>query len=68
MNAIIINKILEVNIIGLGCRNEANCPHMEPGPMRGMPSVGVVSSPFLHDFQRKPRKTPKGEVDKRDRD
>ena len=23
--------------IGLGCRVKANCPHVEPGPVRGCP-------------------------------
>ena len=43
---------------------------MLPGPTGGLSFVGVFlcnSSPYLLEFQRKPRKTPNNEVDKRDR-
>ena len=36
------------------CRNKANCPHVEPGPMGDMPSMGVFlrnHSPYLLEFQ-----------------
>ena len=43
MNAIIINETQEGNINRLGYRNEANFPHLVPGPIRGMPSVGGLT-------------------------
>ena len=49
---------------------EANCPLVGPGPIEVVPSVGVFPrdpSPYLSEFRRNPRKTPNGEVDKRDR-
>ena len=30
-----------VNRVGLGCRNKANCPHVGPGNIGGMPSMRV---------------------------
>ena len=39
-------------------------------PMSGVPSVGIFlkdPSPYLYEFRKKSRKTPKGWVDKRDR-
>ena len=42
---------------------KVNCPLMGPGPIVGMSSVVVFlrdSSPYLREFQRKPRKTPNG--------
>ena len=36
---------------------KANCPLMEPGPIGGVPSVGVFlrpPSPYLREFRRKP--------------
>ena len=53
-----------------GCRYESNCPLVGPGTIGGVPSVGVFlryPSPYLREFRRKPRKTPNGWVDKRDR-
>ena len=57
--------------IQVRCRDKANCPHVEPWPMGGVPSVGVFVRdpyPYLPEFRRKPRKTPKGLVDKRDQE
>ena len=51
--------------------NESNCQHEGPGTIIGMPSAGVFlrdPSVYLHKFRRKPRKTPKDMVDKRDRE
>ena len=42
---------------------KANCPLLGPGPIGGVPSMGVVlkdPSPCLREFRRKPRKTPNG--------
>ena len=50
---------------------KAKCPLVGPGPIGGMPSVGVFlrdPSKFLREFRRKPRKTPNGKVDKRYQD
>ena len=47
----------------LGCRLKADCPLVGPGPKGDVPSVGVFlrdSSPYLREFQRKPRKTLNG--------
>ena len=47
----------------VGCRLKANCPLVGPGPIGGVPSVGVFQrdpSPYLREFRRKPRKTPNG--------
>ena len=47
----------------VGCRLKADCPLMGPGPVEGVPSVGVFQrdpSPYLREFRRKPRKTPNG--------
>ena len=49
--------------VGLGHRIKANCLLMGPGPVGGVPSVGVFlrdSSPYLREFRRKPPKTPNG--------
>ena len=46
----------------LGWRFKGNGPLVGPGPIRGMPSTGVLlrdSRPYLREFRRKPRKTPK---------
>ena len=45
------------------CRCKANCPFVGPGPIGGVPSVGVFlrdPSPHLLEFRKKPRKTPNG--------
>ena len=45
------------------CWDKANCPHVGPGPMGDMLSVGAFlrdPSPYLREFRRKPRKTPNG--------
>ena len=47
---------------------KADC--LGPNPIGGMPSVRFFlrdPSPYLPEFRRKPRKTPNGYVDKRDR-
>ena len=47
----------------VGCRFESNSPLVGPGTIGGVHSVGVFlrdSSWYLHEFQRKPRKTPNG--------
>ena len=51
------------------CRFKSNCPLVTPGFTRGMSSGSVFlrdPNPYLHEFRRKPRKTPNGQVDKRD--
>ena len=53
---LLIHKVV---VIGF----KANCPLVGPGPIGGMPSVGVFlrdRSPYLSEFLRKPRKTPNG--------
>ena len=58
--------VIKINWLA-GCRLKANCPLVEPGPIGSMPSVGVFLrdlSQYLHEFRRKPRKTPNGYVDK----
>ena len=48
---------------------KANCSLVGPGPIGGMPSVGVFlrdPRPHLREFRRKPRKIPNGYVGKRD--
>ena len=48
---------------GLGCRVEANCSLMGPGPVEKMLSVGVFlrdPRPYLDEFRRKSRNTPNG--------
>ena len=69
-----------LNLVCIGCNkrvlvmvfeNESNCLHEGPGTIGGMPSVGVFlrdTSLYLHELRRKPRKTLKGNVDKRDRE
>ena len=37
------------SLAGLGCRTKANCPLVRPGPVGGVPSVGV----FLRDPSRR---------------
>ena len=42
--------------VGLGCRDKPNCPHEEPKPVGGVPSVGVFlrdSSPYFREFRGK---------------
>ena len=47
------NKTLnkqQVERVGLGCRFQTNCPLVGPGPIGGVPSVGVFlrdPSPYL---------------------
>ena len=56
--------------LDLCCEVKASCPHMEPGLAGGVASVGVFLkdlSPYLCQFGGKPRKTPNGKVEKRDR-
>ena len=51
------------NIVASGCRDEANCPLVRPGPVGGVPSGEDFlrdPSPYLDEFRRKPRKTPNG--------
>ena len=46
-----------------GCRFESNSLLVGPGPVEGVPSVGVFlrdPSPYLRKFWRRPQKTPKG--------
>ena len=46
-----------------GCRFESNCPLVGPGTIGRLPSVEVFLrdlSPYLREFQRKPRKIPNG--------
>ena len=43
----------------VGCRCKANCPLAGPGPIEGVPSIGVFlrdPSPYLREFQRKLRR------------
>ena len=49
----------------MGCRVKVNCPHVRPGPIVGVPSVGRGEflsdhSPYLREFWRKPQKTQNG--------
>ena len=47
----------------LGYNVKANGPLVGPGPVGGVPAVGVFlrdPSPYVREFQRKPRKTPNG--------
>ena len=64
-------KLLQINTIRMdGYRYESNCPLVGPGAIDGLPSLRVFlrdPSPYLREFPRKPRKTPNGQVDKRDR-
>ena len=39
---------------------KANCPLVGPGPIGGMPSVGVLLREPTPYLRRKPRKTPNG--------
>ena len=44
----------------VGYRCKANCPLVGPGPIGGVPSVGIILRdfrPYLREFCRKPRKT-----------
>ena len=53
---------------GVGLK--ADCLNIRPRPVGGLPSVGVFlrdPSPYLREFRRKPRKSPNGLIDKRDR-
>ena len=51
------------------CRIKTDFPTVGPLLLRGMPSVEIFlrdPSPHIREFRRKPWKTPKGLVDKRD--
>ena len=64
------NVVVSTETMLVGCRLKANCPLVGPGSIGGVLSVGVFlgdSSQYLHEFRRKPRKTPNGWIDKRDR-
>ena len=53
------------------CKFESNCPLVGPGTIDELFSVGDFlrdPSPYLREFQRKPLRTPNGQVDMRDRD
>ena len=55
----------------LGYRIKANSLLVGPGPVGGMPSLGVFlrdPNPYLREIWRKTRKTPNGQADKRDRE
>ena len=57
-------------MVWCGVGVKADCLKKGPRPIGVMPSVGVFqrdSSPYLREFRRKPRKTPNGLVDMRDR-
>ena len=55
----LLSKFLKTDVVGLGCRIKANCPHVGPGPTA---VVGVRSrqiflrnpSPYLCEYRRKP--------------
>ena len=58
-------QIIEKNIMrkSVGCRLKANYQLMGPGPIGGVPSVGVFlrnPSPYLLEFLRKPQNTANG--------
>ena len=49
---------------------KVNYPHVGPGSVGGVSSLGVFlrdPSPYLREFRRKPRKTPKCNINKCDR-
>ena len=55
----------------VGCRVYDRLSHEGPRSLSGMPSGGIFlrdPSPYLREFLSKPRKTPNGLVDKRDRE
>ena len=55
----LLSKFLKTDMVGLGCRIKANCPHAGPAPTAvvGVPSVWVFlrnPSPYLRKYRRKP--------------